>query len=166
MALDPRFALGFIGSSGAGGAKPLRRDFGERLENLTASGEYHWFAPVFLRYGGPKTVNDLPFDAHTLIALVAPRPLFIGAGNVKDDGWVDPRGSFIAAHEASAAYGLLGVPGLVGDNPPALNETRADGCIAFREHDGGHTNGPNWPAFLDFAERVWSSSRPCSARLR
>jgi hypothetical protein len=166
MAFDPRFSLGFIGSSGAGGAKPLRRNFGERLENLTASGEYHWFAPAFLRYGGPKNVDDLPFDAHSLIALVAPRPLFIGAGNVKDDGWVDPRGSFIAAREASAAYRLLGVAGLVGEQPPALNETRAAGCIAFREHDGGHTNGPNWPAFLDFAERVWSSSRPCSARLR
>ena len=156
MAFDPRFSLGFIGSSGAGGAKPLRRDFGERLENLTASGEYHWFAPAFLRYGGRKTVNDLPFDAHTLIGLVAPRPLFISAGNLKDDPWVDPYGSFLASKEASPAYRLLGVPGLVGDTRPQINELRAAGCIAYREHDEGHTTGPNWPAFLDFAQRVWT----------
>ncbi len=163
MAFDARFSIGFIGSSGAGGAKPLRRNFGERLENLTASGEYHWFAPEFLRYGGPLTVNDLPVDAHELIALAAPRPLFISAGNVKEDGWVDPHGSFLAAKDASPAYRLLGEPGLVGDTMPALNETRSDGCIAFREHDQGHTTGPNWPAFLDWAARIWSGKSPCSA---
>jgi len=149
MAFDQRFSLGFIGSSGAGGAKPLRRDFGERLENLTASGEYHWFAPAFLRYGGPKTVNDLPFDAHSVIALAAPRPLFIGAGNLEQDGWVDPKGSAIAAQEALPVYRVLGAP---------------EDCVVFRQHEGGHTNGPNWPAFLDFAEKVWSGRLQCSAR--
>lgn len=166
MAFDPRFSSGFIGSSGAGGAKPLRRNFGERLENLTAWGEYHWFAPEFLRYGGPLTVNDLPVDADDLIALAAPRPLFISAGNLKDDGWVDPHGSFISAKHASPVYRLLGEPGLVGDTTPAIDETRADGCVAFREHDQGHTTGPNWPAFLDWATRIWSGKGPCAARLR
>jgi hypothetical protein len=166
IAFDPRFSIGFIGSSGAGGAKPLRRNFGERLENLTASGEYHWFAPEFLRYGGPLTVNDLPVDADDLIALAAPRPLFISAGNLKEDGWVDPHGSFIAARRASPVYRLLGEPGLVGDTTPAIDETRADGCIAFREHDQGHTTGPNWPAFLDWAARIWSGKGPCAARLK
>jgi hypothetical protein len=156
MAFDDRFSLGFIGSSGAGGAKILRRDFGERLENLTGSGEYHWFAPAFLKYGGPLTVNDLPVDAHTLLAMAAPRPIFVGAGMLDQDGWVDPRGSFIAAREASLVYRLLGSRGLVGGTPPAINETRAEGTIAFRQHDGGHTNGPNWPAFLEFAARVWT----------
>jgi len=162
MAFDPRFSIGFIGSSGAGGAKPLRRDFGERIENLTASGEYHWFAPEFLRYGGPLTVNDLPVDAHELMALAAPRPLFISAGNLKEDGWVDPHGSFLAAKEASPVYRLLGEPGLVGDATPAIDETRSDGCIAFREHDQGHTTGPNWPMFLDWAARIWSRKSPCT----
>jgi hypothetical protein len=164
MAFDPRFSIGFIGSSGAGGAKPLRRNFGERIENLTASGEYHWFAPEFLRYGGPLTVDDLPVDAHELIALAAPRPLFISAGNVKEDGWVDPHGSFLAAQEASPVYRLLGEPGLAGDTMPELNETRAAGCIAFREHDQGHTTGPNWPAFLEWASRIWSGKSPCLRR--
>lgn len=166
MAFDPRFSIGFIGSSGAGGAKPLRRNFGERLENLTASGEYHWFAPEFLRYGGPLTVNDLPVDADDLIALAAPRPLFISAGNLKEDGWVDPHGSFIAAKRASPVYRLLGEPGLVGDSTPAIDETRAGGCIAFREHDQGHTTGPNWPAFLDWSARIWSRKGLCAAKLR
>jgi len=159
MAYDTRFSLGFIGSSGAGGAKLLRRHFGETLENLAASGEYHWFAPNFLAYGGPRTVADLPIDAHSLIAMAAPRPLFIGAGNFSEDGWVDPRGSWEAARAASEVYRLLGVPGLVGDDYPAINETRAEGRIAYRQHDGGHTNHQNWPAFLDFAARMWSSAR-------
>lgn len=156
MAFDPRFSVGLIGSSGAGGAKLLRRDFGERLENLTSSGEYHWFAPAFLRYGGPLKVDDLPVDAHSLIALAAPRPLFIGAGTFDQDGWVDPVGSYLAAKAATPVYALHGERGLVGDPYPALNELRGSGAIAFRQHDGGHTNGPNWPAFLDFAARHWA----------
>jgi hypothetical protein len=155
MAFDERFSIGLIGSSGAGGAKLLRRDFGERLENLTASGEYHWFAPNFLRYGGPLTVADLPVDSHSLIALAAPRPLFIGAGNFDADGWVDPRGSFVAARAASEVYELLGMKGLVDGEYPTIGELRAGGRIAFRQHEGGHTNGPNWKAFIDFAESQW-----------
>lgn len=156
MAYDPRFSIGFIGSSGAGGAKLLRRNFGEQIGNLAASGEYHWFAPNFLRYDGPLTVDDLPVDAHELIALAAPRPLFISAGTAENgDGWVDARGSFEAARAASPAYRLLGAPGLVGDTYPAVGELRARGRIAFRQHPDGHSNALNWPYFLDFAARQW-----------
>ena len=80
MAYDQRFAIGFIGSSGEGGAKLHRRNFGELVENLTGSGEYHWMAGNFLKYGGPLTPGDLPVDAHELIALCAPRPTFISYG--------------------------------------------------------------------------------------
>jgi hypothetical protein len=160
MAYDQRFSIGFIGSSGAGGAKLLRRRFGEQLENLAASGEYHWFAPNFLKYAGLLATSDLPVDAHMLIALAAPRPLFIGAGTVEHgDGWVDPRGSFEAAKAASAAYRLLGVPGLVGAAYPAVGEGRTAGRIAFRQHEDGHSNAPNWSAFLEFAARAWATSR-------
>jgi hypothetical protein len=160
MAYDQRFSIGFIGSSGAGGAKLLRRHFGEQLENLAASGEYHWFAPNFLKYAGSLATSDLPVDAHMLIALAAPRPLFIGAGTVEHgDGWVDPRGSFEAARAASPAYRLLGVEGLVGETYPAVGENRTAGRIAFRQHEDGHSNAPNWPAFLDFAARAWATSR-------
>lgn len=160
MAYDPRFSVGFIGSSGAGGAKILRRNYGEQVENLAASGEYHWFAPNFLKYAGPRTVDDLPIDAHELIALVSPRPLFIGAGTVEHgDGWVDARGSFEAAEAASPAYRILGVAGLVGDSYPAVGETRDAGRIAYRQQPDGHSNALNWPAFLNFAARQWRLSR-------
>jgi hypothetical protein len=160
MAYDQRFSIGFIGSSGAGGAKLLHRNFGEQIENLAASGEYHWFAPNFLKYAGPLTANDLPVDAHELIALVAPRPLFISAGTVENgDGWVDARGSFEAARAASPAYHLLGVRGLVGDDHPAIGELRAAGWIAYRQHPDGHSNTLNWPYFLDFAARQWGLAR-------
>lgn len=153
MAYDPKFAIGFIGSSGAGGAAIYRRNFGERMGNLAASGEYHWFAGNFLRYAGPKTEFDLPIDAHMLVALSAPRPLFIGAGTfATGDGWVDPKGNFIAAVEASPAWEVLGAKGMSRkDFPPEL-EPVVGGTIAFRQHQGGHNNRDNWPTFIAFAE--------------
>ncbi|MEA3029833.1 MAG: (4-O-methyl)-D-glucuronate---lignin esterase [Sphingomonadales bacterium] len=152
MAYDQRFSLGLIGSSGAGGAGLLRRNAGESIESLAGPSRYHWFAPNFLRYAGPRTAADLPIDAHSLIALAAPRPLFIA------DGSADPRGSWEAVRAAGDVYRLLGVPGLVGDDYPGVNETRAEGRIAFRRHDGGGANAANWPAFLDFAARQWGLS--------
>lgn len=154
MAYDPQFAIGFVGSSGAGGAALYRRNFGERMGNLAAGGEYHWFAGNFLRYAGPKTEFDLPVDAHMLIALSAPRPLFLGAGTVDTgDGWVDPKGSFLAAVAASPAWEVRGAKGLSARLfPPELTPV-ADGDLAFRQHRGGHSNRDNWPSFIDFAVR-------------
>ena len=86
MAYDPRFAIGFIGFSGAGGAKLFRRNFGEQVENLASSGEYHWFAGNFVKYAGPLTPRDLPVDAHELIALCAPRPVFLSCGSPTVEG--------------------------------------------------------------------------------
>ncbi|MDR9409776.1 MAG: hypothetical protein RI573_13120, partial [Balneolaceae bacterium] len=80
MAYEPRISIGFIGSSGAGGTKILRRNFGEQVENLASSAEYHWFSGNFIKYAGPKSVHDLPVDAHMLVALCAPRPVFISSG--------------------------------------------------------------------------------------
>jgi hypothetical protein len=86
MAYDPRFAIGFIGSSGQGGAKLHRRNFGELVENVASSGEYHWMAGNYIKYAGPLTANDLPVDSHELIALCAPRPVFISAGSPQVEG--------------------------------------------------------------------------------
>ena len=110
MAYEPRYAIGFIGSSGAGGAALARRNWGEKLENVAGSGEYHWMAGNYIRYAAdPLGPDDLPVDAHELIALAAPRPLFIGAGTLEQgDGWVDPKGMFLAAKAASPVYRLLG----------------------------------------------------------
>jgi hypothetical protein len=157
MAYDQRFAIGFIGSSGEGGAKLHRRHFGELVENLTSSGEYHWMAGNFLKYGGPLTPGDLPVDAHELIALCAPRPVFISYGAASGPGaegqWVDQRGSFLAAVAAGPVYELLGKKGLGTAEFPSQETALIDGDIAFRQHAGGHTTGPNWPTFLTFADR-------------
>jgi hypothetical protein len=157
MAYDRRFAIGFIGSSGEGGAKLHRRNFGELVENLTSSGEYHWMAGNFLKYGGPLTPADLPVDAHELIALCAPRPVFISYGAASGPGaegqWVDQRGSFMAAVAAGPVYRLLGAKDLGTAEFPEIETALIDGAIAFRQHRGGHTTGPNWPTFLEFADR-------------
>ena len=165
MAYDPRFAIGLIGSSGAGGAALLRRNYGERLENLAAVGEYHWMAGNFLKYAGrqtdaprPLTANDLPVDAHELITLCAPRPLFLSVGSQPVERWVDPHGMFMAAVAAGPVYRLLGKPGLASDNYPAVGVADAAGTIAFRRHESGHTLAPNWPAFLDFAARYLNAA--------
>jgi hypothetical protein len=157
MAYDPRFAIGFIGSSGEGGAKLHRRNFGELVENLTGSGEYHWMAGNFLKYGGPLTPGDLPVDAHELIALCAPRPTFISYGGSTGPGaegqWVDQRGSFLAAVAAGPVFRLLGKKDLGTSEFPEVETPMIDGELAFRQHKGGHTTGPNWPTFLAFADR-------------
>lgn len=157
MAYDPRLAIGFIGSSGEGGAKIHRRNFGELVENLTGSGEYHWMAGNFLKYGGPLTPDDLPVDAHELIALCAPRPTFISYGASSGPGaegqWVDQRGSFQAAVAAGPVFRLLGKQDLGTSEFPEVESGITGGDLAFRQHKGGHTTGPNWPTFLDFAGR-------------
>jgi hypothetical protein len=159
MAYEPRFAIGFIGSSGAGGAKLYRRDFGERVENLAGSGEYHWMAGNFVRYAGPLTPNDLPIDAHALIALCAPRPVFISCGSPFVEGnWVDSRGQFLAAVAAGPVYALLGKKGLGSSQMPPIETGLTDGDLAFRQHAGGHTVGPNWLSLLSFAARYWDAN--------
>jgi hypothetical protein len=155
LAYEPRFAMGFIGSSGAGGAALARRNWGEKLENVAASGEYHWMAGNYIRYAAdPLGPADLPVDAHELIALCAPRPVFIGAGNpAQGDGWVDPKGMFMAAAAAGPVYRLLGARDLGTSEFPPMETALVAGEIAYRQHSGGHTSYPNWPAFLDFAAR-------------
>ena len=152
MAYDPRFAVAYVSSSGAGGAGLLRRNFGERIENLAGTGEYHWFAPQFLTYAGPKTAADLPVDAHELFALAAPRPIFIGAG-ANGDNWVDPKGMFMAEVAASPVYKLLGKEGIGATAMPRTGTLLAKGALAFRQHEQGHTMEPNWPFFLNFAQK-------------
>ena len=115
MAFDPRFAVVLMGSSGEGGTKPHRRNFGEAVENLTGSGEYHWMAGNFMKYGaseatfGSKNASDLPVDSHELIALCAPRPTFISYGVPEkgDAKWLDQQGSFMATVAAGPFFGCL-----------------------------------------------------------
>ncbi|MCX6328287.1 MAG: acetylxylan esterase, partial [Bacteroidia bacterium] len=155
LAYDDRFAIGFIGSSGAGGAKLYRRIFGEQIENLAGSGEYHWFAGNFIKYAAdPLTQKDLPVDSHELVAMCAPRPVFISSGSpTNGDAWVDGKGMFLAGAYASPVYELLGKKGTGTTEMPAIETGLMDGDVAFRQHAGGHTSGPNWPYFIQFAKR-------------
>lgn len=168
MAFDQRFALALIGSSGEGGAKLHRRNFGEAVENLTGSGEYHWMAGNFLKYGaaeasfGSKNAGDLPVDAHMLIALCAPRLTFISYG-VPERGdalWLDQQGSYMAAVAAGPVFRLLGARDLGETNDyrtarmPAVNTGLLDGHLAWRQHDGGHEDRSNMRHFIAWAHRL------------
>lgn len=160
LAYDPRIAIGFIGSSGAGGTKIFRRNFGEQVENLAASGEYHWFAPNFIKYAGPLTPLDLPVDAHELVALCAPRPVFISAGSTgMEGGWIDAKGMLLAGVYAGPVYELLGKKGLGTAEIPPQETALIDGEIAFRQHAEGHTIGPNWPVLIQYAEKHFQSKK-------
>jgi hypothetical protein len=152
MAYDRRFAIAFVSSSGAGGAKLHRRNYGELVENVAGQSEYHWMAGNYLKYAGPLTWDDIPVDSHQLVALCAPRPVFISSGD-KGDGWVDAKGMFLAGVGAGPVYKLLGKKDLGTTEFPPVETTLIDGDVAFRQHSGGHTPGPNWPTFLTFASR-------------
>jgi hypothetical protein len=158
---DPRFAIGFISSSGAGGADLYRRNYGETMGNITGTSEFHWFAGNFLRYGAAgHSANDMPVDSHEFIALVAPRAIFIGGGALltdpvyaPGDAWQDAQGMFIAAVAASPVWDLLSAKGLGTTTFPPMGTLIDSGDVAFRQHEYGHTPAPNWPYFIEFADK-------------
>jgi hypothetical protein len=166
MAFDQRFAMVLVGSSGKGGATLLRRNFGEAVENLTGGG-YYWMAGSFMKYGasdasfGSSTPGDLPVDSNELIALCAPRLTFISYGIPEkgDARWLDHEGSFMATVDASRVFTLLGAKGLdvEGDyhtaKMPPVNQGLLDGQLAWRQHDGGHTDAPNMKWFIQWADK-------------
>ncbi len=174
MAFEPRFALVLVGSSGEGGAKPHRRNFGEAVENLTGSGQYHWMAGNFLKYGaaeasvGSKNARDIPVDAHELIALCAPRPTFISYGVPEqgDANWLDQQGSYMATIAAGPVFRLLGARdvGVTEDyrvaKMPPYNTGLLDGELAWRQHDGGHEDRSNMSFFIAWANRLLHYSPP------
>jgi hypothetical protein len=165
LAFEPRFAMGLIGSSGEGGAKLNRRNWGEAVESLTG-GEYYWMAGNFMKYGasdatfGSKNAGDIPVDAHDLIALCAPRLTFISYGIPEkgDAKWLDQKGSFMASVAAGSVFKLLGAKDLGVSNDyrteqmPPVNTGLLDGQLAWRQHDGGHTDAPNVKYFIKWAD--------------
>ena len=166
MAFDQRFADVLVGSSGKGGATLLRRNFGEAVESLTG-GEYYWMAGNFMKYGasdavfGSKNASDIRVDSNELIALCAPRLAFISYGIPEkgDARWLDHTGSFQATLAASRVWILLGAKGLGpidgygAENMPPVNTGLLDGQLAWRQHDGGHTDAPNMKYFLQWADK-------------
>ena len=167
LAFEQRFAMGLIGSSGEGGAKLHRRNFGEAVESLTG-GEYYWMAGNFMKYGasdavfGAKTAKDLPVDAHELIALCAPRYTFISYGipGQGDAKWLDQQGSYMATVAAGSVFKLLGANDLGVSNDyktekmPPVNTGLLNGELAWRQHDGGHTDAPNVKYFIAWANKL------------
>ncbi len=173
LAFDSRFAVGLIGSSGKGGTTLHRRVFGEAVESLAGSGEYHWMAGNYLKYAaseavsGSKTGCNLPVDSHEFIALCAPRPVFISYGIPEqgDAKWLDQQGSYMATVAAGTVYKLLGVRDIGVSNdykkemmPPVLTGLM-DGELAWRQHDGGHTDAPNFQFFIPWANKMLKYNR-------
>lgn len=176
MAFEPRFAMVLVGSSGEGGAKPHRRNFGEAVENLTGSGEYHWMAGNFLKYGaaeagfGSKNAGDLPVDAHEWIALCAPRLTFISYGIPErgDANWLDQQGSYMATVAAGPVFRLLGAKDL-GEKEdyrtvkmPPVNTGLLEGELAWRQHNGGHEDRSNMKYFLAWANKFIKHTPPAA----
>jgi hypothetical protein len=158
--------MALVASSGKGGTTLLRRNFGEAVESLTG-GEYYWMGGNFMKYGaseasfGAMTSGDIPVDSNELIALCAPRLTFISYGIPEkgDSKWLDHRGSFMATVDASRVFTLLGAKGLGVDGDystakmPPVNTGLLDGQLAWRQHDGGHTDAPNMKWFLEWANK-------------
>lgn len=169
MAFDQRFGMGLIASSGAGGTKLFRRNFGESLENLAGSGAYHWMAGNYIKYSAEesifssRTANDLPVDSHMTLALCAPRLTFISHGIPEkgDANWLDHQGSFMSAIAAQPVFRLLGAKDLgrtddyMTEKMPGVNVDILDGKLAWRQHDGGHTDEPNIEHFIHWANRQY-----------
>jgi len=165
LAFEQRFAMALVGSSGKGGATLHRRNFGEAVESLTGTGEYHWMAGNYLKYGaaesasGVGNADQMHVDSHSLIAMCAPRLTFISYGIPEkgDAKWLDQKGSYMATIAAGEVFKLLGAKDLGVSNDykteimPPYNTDMLNGELAWRQHDGGHTDGPNMKYFIKWA---------------
>lgn len=167
LAFEDRFAMALVGSSGKGGATLHRRNFGEAVESLTGTGEYHWMAGNYLKYGAAESTSgvgnagQMHVDSHSLIAMCAPRLTFISYGIPEkgDAKWLDQKGSYMATVAAGAVFKLLGVKDISVSNDynaevmPPQNTSMLDGELAWRQHDGGHTDAPNMKYFIEWANK-------------
>ena len=148
-AMDPRFAVIFASCSGEMGAALSRRDWGESVDDMAVAFPW-WFVGTFPQYVGKW--QTMPVDAHMLIALSAPRPVFVTGGT--QDQWADPKGEFLAQVAAGPVYRLLGGKDLGTAELPPLDQPLIAGDLGFLYHTGGHTIAPgDWKAFLEFAGR-------------
>jgi len=148
---DPRFKMVIPSCSGEGGAAISRRDYGENIKHLTDTSRYFYqFAPNYHSYA--SDVNKLPFDAHMLVALMAPRALLLQTGDA--DYWSDPKGEFLAAVAAEPVYKLFGEQGPgIAEMPEAGDSTHMN-KLGYYMHKGGHGTLPaDWTLFIEYMKK-------------
>lgn len=149
---DPRYKMIIASCSGEGGAALARRDYGENIKHMSDPSRYAYqFAPNYHAYS--THLDDSPFDAHSLIAMIAPRPILLQTGNT--DYWSDPKGEFLAAQEASKVYQLFGENGPQNKEMPAAGDTSLlENKLGYYMHEGGHGTVPSdYPVFIQFMKR-------------